>query len=541
MFGYKLMDRPQDPSHALEERLKFEALVADLAATFVSLPAEAVDREIETAQRQLVEALDLDRSSLFELSPDNTTLTMTHWWSRPQFPPLIIGTTGTTEDQFPWIRSRIRKGEIVVLPSLEHLPADAIDRANMRAVGVKSNVTLPLTVDGQVVGALAFGVLREERPWPDAIVNRLRLVAQVFAAALSRKRSDLALRSALAEVEQLRDRLRDENEYLQREVRTLHGSSQDIIGRSTAVLDVLELAQQVAGTTSTVLLLGETGTGKELMATHVHELSPRRERMMVRVNCAAIPAALLESELFGREKGAYTGALTRQVGRFELAHESTLFLDEVGDLPLDVQVKLLRVLEVREFERLGSSRTIRVDVRVIAATNRDLAAAVAAGTFRKDLYYRLNVFPIRLPALRERAEDIPELVWAFVDEFCRSFGKQVDEIPKANMHLLQRYDWPGNVREVRNVVERAVILARGRRLTIELPTAAERMSPELPATGALVDVERDHIRAVLERTSWRVRGEEGAASILGIKPTTLEARMARLGLYRPRRASSSSS
>ena len=537
MCGYRLMDRPQYPSPALEERLKFEALVADLSATFVSLPAEAVDREIETAQRLLVEALDLDRSSLYELSPDGVTLTMTHYWSRAEFPPL---TRGIPESQFPWIRSRIRQGEIVVLPSLDQLPQDTADKANMEALGIKSNVSLPLTVDGQVVGGLTFGVLREERPWPVAIVNRLRLVAQVFAGALARKRSDVALRAALAEVEQLRDRLRDENEYLQREVRTLHGGAKDIIGRSSALLDVLEQAQQVAGTTSTVLLLGETGTGKELMATHVHELSPRRGRMMVRVNCAAIPAALLESELFGREKGAYTGALSRQIGRFEIAHQSTLFLDEVGDLPLDVQAKLLRVLQEKEFERLGSPKPIRVDVRLIAATNRDLEAAVADGSFRKDLYYRLNVFPIRLPPLRERADDIPELVWAFVDELSRSHGKQVDEIPKANMLQLQRYGWPGNIREVRNVVERAVILARGRRLAIALPAGSERAAA-VPGTGALADVERNHIRAVLEKTGWRVRGEEGAASILGIKPTTLEARMARLGLHRPKRASSNPS
>lgn len=524
------MDGSQHLAPALEDRLKFEALVADLSATFVSIPADAVDREIEAAQRLLVTALDVDRCGLFELLPDGTTMALTHYWSRPEFPPLALGVTG---DRYPWIRSRLLQGEAVVIASLDDLPGDAADRANMQAIGIKSNVSLPLTVDGQVVGALTFGVLREERYWPPEIVNRLRLVAQVFASALSRKRSDLALRSALAEVEQLRDRLRDENDYLKREVSTLDGSSRDLIGRSAALLDVLEQAQQVAGTTSTVLLLGETGTGKELMATHLHQLSPRRGRLMVRVNCAAIPAALLESELFGREKGAYTGALSRQMGRFELADESTLLLDEVGDLPLDVQVKLLRVLQEGEFERLGSSRTIRVDVRLIAATNHDLDAAVADGTFRKDLYYRLNVFPMRLPPLRERAEDIPALVWAFVDEFCTSFGKQIDEIPKSNMLTLQRYSWPGNVREVRNVVERAVILARGRRLSIELPRRRERLDAEPSGNGRLVDVERDHIRAVLDRTGWRVRGDEGAARVLGIKPTTLEARMAKLGLRRP--------
>ncbi len=272
------MDGTRYLAPAPEDRLRFEALVADLSATFVSIPAEAVDREIETAQRLLVEALDVDRSGLFELSPDGTTLALTHYWSRPEFPRLASGLTG---DQFPWIRSRIRQGEVVTVSSLDDLPPDATDRGSMRAIGIKSNVALPLTVDGQVVGALTFGVLREERSWPAEIVNRLRLVAQVFASALARKRGDLALRSALAEVERLRDRLRDENDYLKREVSTLQGASKDIIGRSAALVDVLDQAQQVAGTSSTVLLVGETGTGKELMATRVHELSPRRGRMMV--------------------------------------------------------------------------------------------------------------------------------------------------------------------------------------------------------------------------------------------------------------------
>jgi formate hydrogenlyase transcriptional activator len=253
---------------------------------------------------------------------------------------------------------------------------------------------------------------------------------------------------------------------------------------------------------------------------------------MVRVNCAAIPSALFESELFGREKGAYTGALSRQAGRFEVADKSTLFLDEIGDLPLEMQVKLLRVLQERQIERLGSSKPINVDVRIVAATNRELEKGVAQGTFREDLYYRLNVFPIRTPPLRERPDDIPMLVWSFVDEFSKTFGKQIKSVPKDNMLALQRYQWPGNVRELRNVVERAVIIATGRHLTIDLP------KPSAPARArhasiALVDIERDHIIAVLERVKWRVRGTAGAADLLGMKPSTLESRMAKLGIQRP--------
>jgi transcriptional regulator with GAF, ATPase, and Fis domain len=254
---------------------------------------------------------------------------------------------------------------------------------------------------------------------------------------------------------------------------------------------------------------------------------------MVRVNCSAIPATLIESELFGREKGAYTGALTTQVGRFEMAHQSTIFLDEIGDLPADTQVKLLRVLEERKVERLGSPHAIHVDVRIIAATHRNLERGIANGTFREDLFYRLNVFPIQVPPLRERAEDIPLLAWRFVDEFSTRFGKHVEIIPPETMATLQQYGWPGNIRELRNVVERAMIVATGPQLTITLPAASAAAS-QRPTT--LADVTREHIRGVLESAGWRIRGPGGAAERLGLKPTTLETRMAKLGLDRPQRA-----
>jgi transcriptional regulator with GAF, ATPase, and Fis domain len=306
-----------------------------------------------------------------------------------------------------------------------------------------------------------------------------------------------------------------------------------ILGESEGIRRVLEQVKHVAVTDSTVLLLGETGTGKEVIAAHVHALSARRQRAMVRVNCSAIPATLLESELFGREKGAYTGALARQAGRFELAHHSTIFLDEIGDLPAETQVKLLRVLEERSFERLGSAQAIRVDTRVIAATHRNLEQGIAAGTFREDLFYRLNVFPIQVPPLRERVDDIPLLVWRFVEEFSTRFGKHVEVISSENMAALQQYSWPGNIRELRNVVERAMILATGPRLTIILPAASAAARQR---STTLADVTKEHIRGVLESAGWRIRGPGGAAERLGLKPTTLETRMAKLGLNRPQRA-----
>ena len=262
----------------------------------------------------------------------------------------------------------------------------------------------------------------------------------------------------------------------------------------------------------------------------IHERSPRRDRAMVRVNCAAIPAALIESELFGREKGAYTGALARQIGRFEMADGSTIFLDEISELPPESQVKLLRALQEKEIERLGSPRRIKVDVRIIAATNRDLVKAVADGHFREDLYYRLNVFPITAPPLRERREDIPLLVWAFIEEFSKAMGKSVEAIAKSSLRTLQQYDWPGNVRELRNAVERAMILASGPTLRIDPPGAAA--TPAARGLATLAEVEREHIQRVLEFTHWRVRGAGGAAEILGLPPTTLESRMAKLGLLR---------
>jgi transcriptional regulator with GAF, ATPase, and Fis domain len=306
-----------------------------------------------------------------------------------------------------------------------------------------------------------------------------------------------------------------------------------IVGQSLALRRVVEQIRQVAATDATVLLLGDTGTGKELFAAQIHEWSARRNRPMVRVNCAAIPATLIESELFGREKGAYTGALARQIGRFELSDHSTLFLDEIGDLPLEVQIKLLRVLEERVIERLGSPRAIPVDTRIVAATHRNLEQRIAEGTFREDLYYRLNVFPIVVPPLRERGDDIPLLVWRFVAEFSTQFGKHVDEIDDDSMAMLRQYSWPGNVRELRNVVERAMITATGRRLTIVPPHAARGVHA---ASARLTDVERAHIHSVLESTGWRIRGTAGAADRLGLKPTTLETRMAKLGLRRPRPA-----
>jgi PAS domain S-box-containing protein len=329
-------------------------------------------------------------------------------------------------------------------------------------------------------------------------------------------------------IDNFKEKLKNENVYLQEEIK-VERSHQEIVGQSQAIRRVLMKAEQVAPTNSTVLLLGETGTGKELIARAIHRYSKRGDRLMVKVNCAALPATLVENELFGREKGAYTGALTREIGRFELAHESTIFLDEIGELPLELQVKLLRVLQEGEFERLGSSRTIRVDARLIVATSRNLEAAVREGKFREDLYYRLNVFPIHIPPLRERREDIPMLTWHFLRDLGGRMGREIETVRTSTMNSFERYSWPGNVRELRNVIERHLIAYNGPVFEAELPPM---IRPVASAEDTAVEVERNHIHRVLQRTGWRIRGHGGAAETLDLKPTTLESRMRRLGIFR---------
>ncbi len=341
--------------------------------------------------------------------------------------------------------------------------------------------------------------------------------------------ANLDLKIALDELKELKDKIEAENVILREEVR-LSSVYKNIVGKSDRMKSVLVQAEQVAATDSTVLILGETGTGKELLARAIHEMSNRKDKSFIVVNCAALPATLVESELFGREKGAFTGAISRQIGRFEIADGATIFLDEIGELPLDTQSKLLRVLQEGHFERLGSSKLIQVDVRVIAATNRDLVSEIKQGRFREDLYYRLNVFPLELPPLRDRREDILLLTWTFIEAFKDSMGKRINKISAEGAGLLENYSWPGNIRELKNVIERSMIKSTGNILRIELP---EDRSTALGPHRGLNDMERAHILSVLEETHWRIRGSNGAAEILEMKPTTLASRMKRLGIVRP--------
>jgi formate hydrogenlyase transcriptional activator len=399
------------------------------------------------------------------------------------------------------------------------------------AEGLRSAYCLPLISHGQPLGTLVVASLQEDN-FPEKDAELLRHIANQIAIAVE---NALTFRQVVDRA----NKLSEEKLYLQDEIRTEH-NFEEIIGESPALKRILEQLETVAPTDSTILILGETGTGKELIARAIHNLSARRERTLVKVNCAAIPTGLLESELFGHEKGAFTGALAQRIGRFELAHRGTIFLDEVGDIPLELQPKLLRVLQEQEFERLGSSRTIRVDLRLVAATNVDLAEKVAEKQFRQDLYYRLNVFPVAIPSLRERREDIPLLVRYFAQKYARRMKKAIDMIPAKAMTTMTEYPWPGNVRELENFIERAVILSRGPELEVpvaELKQSARKSAAVLPnglgnGVATLEHAEREHIVRALGETNWVIGGPTGAAVRLGMKRTTLQSRMRKLGIAR---------
>ena len=520
----------------LQERLRFETLLSDLSAQFVNLAADQLDSAIKDAQRRVCECLDLDISALWQWSPANPgSQTLTHIYRRLPGPP--VPDQMDAREYFPWCLEQLTAGRQVRAASIEETPPEAArDREVWRHFGVKSALTIPLSTGGQPpVGSLGFNTLAVERPWPEELVQRVRLIAEVFAGALERKHAEEALRQSLAEVKRLQGQIEAENRYLREEYRLKLGRGQ-IVGESNAINHVLAAVEQVAPLRTTVLILGETGVGKELVARRIHELSPRSRRPMVKVNCSALPSTLVESELFGREKGAYTGSVSRELGRFEIADGSTIFLDEVGELPLELQAKLLRVLEEGEFERVGSPRTLHTDARVIAATNRDLEAEVAAGRFRRDLYYRLSAFPIRVPPLRERREDIPLLMWAIVEEFCASMHRDVTSIPRRAVETLKMHDWPGNVRELRNVIERAMIRSAGPALEVELPGSPP---PSVEPATSLDEAQRRHIAKVIEAAGGRVSGPGGAAELLGLKRTTLNSLMKRLGMAAARGGGSS--
>jgi formate hydrogenlyase transcriptional activator len=444
---------------------------------------------------------------------------------------IALGSVMETEGTAGGMAIRTKKPVYLPHPDTVKFPSELTKRFFEK--GFQSACSVPLLAQGRVIGVLTVGSLRENALTQEDI-DLLSQVAQQIGLA-----ADNAM--AYREIEKLKNKLTEEKLYLEDEIRS-EGNFEEIIGESPALGQILSQIERVAPTDSTILIRGETGTGKELIARAIHNLSGRRNRTLVKVNCAAIPMGLLESELFGHERGAFTGAISQRIGRFELAHQGTLFLDEVGDIPFELQPKLLRVLQEQQFERLGSTRTQQVDVRLVAATNCDLEKMVADRQYRSDLYYRLNVFPVTIPPLRERPEDIPLLVRFFAQRFARRMKKPIESVSASTSATLARYHWPGNVRELENVIERAVILSRGPELEVPLgelkvtpaPEPVVRAKPEAAASGSstLQSVERDHILQVLEETKWLVAGPAGAAAKLGMKRTTLQAKMRKLGITR---------
>ncbi len=636
--------------------MQFEMLLSEISARFVNLPSEQVESEIQDAQKRICNALNFDRSSMWQISkPNRNDLPLTHMYQYLEADNLPVPKQLAALDSAPWTAQKILNGEIVAISSMDDLPPEAEqDRKFYQSYATKSTAVIPIMAGGVVMGMMAFATTREERVWSAKLLLRLQVVAQVFTNAIARKRGDQALRESEArlslaadaagaglwivniktgifwstgkskellglmpdekmgfqrfldlihpedrekvrkgtlkamesrdiqrnefrvilpnentrwivslgraysessvepesmmgvfiditrkketecsltkayeEIKQLKDKLEAENIYL-RNSGSEKNNYENIIGQNSALRKVIQKVEQVAPTDAVVLITGETGTGKELIADAIHHFSKRKDRLMVKVNCAALPASLMESELFGHEKGAYTGASTKQIGRFELAENSTLFLDEITEMPLELQAKLLRVIQNKEFERLGNPKTIRVDVRLIAATNRDMISEVEKGTFRKDLYYRFNVFPIEVPPLRERLDDIPLLVDVFVREFSKKMRKKILTIPKRTMDALQCYQWPGNIRELRNVVEHGVIISSGTTLHLKLPKLKDY--PGWTNAPTLEEAEKQYITEVLNRTGWRIKGPNGAAMILGLKPSSLYAKMKRLGI-----------
>jgi formate hydrogenlyase transcriptional activator len=495
---------PPTPLTPDDELQQFERALVTLSSRFARVNAEEIGPAIVGALEQVAQALRVDAAALVEFA-DGPRVSHVHVW--PSSVP--------ADDLHPspgMIESLLRNGVLKknLVPTL----------------------AVPVIVAGDAICALIVRANLASRRWSDPAVERLRLLAEILGVAMLRCRQEAALRASLATIERLNARLEADNVYLKEEIKTYHDFD-EIVGESGALRMALTRLGQVAPMNASVLLLGETGTGKELFARAVHDRSRRSARALVRVNCAALPPTLVESELFGHEKGAFTGAVTMRQGRFELADGGTIFLDEIGDLSAEIQAKLLRVLQEGEFERVGSSRTRKVDVRVIAATHRDLEADVASGRFRADLYYRLSVFPIALPALRERREDIPRLAWFFIHRHQRDLGRRIAKVPQDVMQALQQHAWPGNVRELENVIERAMIRSAGD--TLELDEALGRRTTGAHTTSSemLDDIQRAHIESVLAASGWKVNGARNAAERLGIHPNTLRFRMKKLGIIAP--------
>ncbi len=507
-------------AEAETERLRqFEQIVAATASEFVHASPDQVDARVEQALQRLCKCVDADLGTLLQWNDsEKSTMKVSHEWDAdfvcgPHFRGTVL------VDEYPWLATRLRESEPLLIHNPDDFPPEAdAERATCRRIGIRSILWAPFVAAHGLQGYIALSTVNRPGAWLENTVPQLGLVGNVLANAIERQRADHKLLQAYAEIRQLKDYLESENLTLREEIKATF-DEEELVGKSHAFQTVIHQVEQVARTDSTVLLLSETGTGKSLIARLLHRQSRRKDRPLVTVNCAALPAELIESELFGHEKGAFTGAVDRKIGRFELADGATIFLDEIGDLSAHTQVRLLRVLQEREFERVGGAETVRINVRVIAATNRDLEDMVRQGVFRQDLYYRLNVFPIHVPPLRERRTDILELANFFVEKYSTENHKYVRRISTPAIDMMMSYHWPGNVRELENCIERAILLTaddvvHGHHLPPTLQTAEASSTPMRGTLEETLDrVEREMLIEALKNS----RGNKAkAARELGI-------------------------
>ncbi|MBT8340026.1 MAG: sigma 54-interacting transcriptional regulator [Desulfatitalea sp.] len=521
--------------------LQFELFLSEVSATYINIHRNVLDSVIKSDLGKLGRLLEADRCLFYSADPDpgvkRFMFSLAYaWWPRSDNKEMIEIFKWREQhpnflDDFQFFADRLHAGEIFHFEKIDDLPEEAAAiKAIYTNIGIKSVIAIPVSVAETIMGALVIVTTRGNRSWPEDLVPRLRLFGEVFANAIIRKQNEEAIDIALSEIKDLKGQLETDYHYLTEEIELEHNYG-DIVGHSRSFQQILLKVEQVAPTNTPVLLLGETGTGKGLIARSIHNAGGHSNRPLVQLNCAALSPSLIESELFGHEKGAFSGAVSQRIGRFEMAHGTTLFLDEIGELPIDLQSKLLRVLQDGEFERVGGNRTIKADVRVIAATNRDLEKEVENGNFRPDLWYRLSVFPIMVPPLRERIEDIPYFVNFFVEKYGKWIGKKFNKIPKKMITGLEKYHWPGNIRELENLIERAVITSPEGKLRIEIPAHTGPAPQDDMLT--LQEVERRHIFKVLEKFNWVIEGSAGAARQLGLHPSTLRFRMKKLNIERP--------
>lgn len=516
---------------ALHRRQEYQATLAAISSRLVKTQYDDADDDMVECLQQICSYIGGNRITLSWIDLESRTGEVLYTWHESGGQMIYA----IDPDRFPYLSEKLLNNEPLRVSRLEELPPEAeADRQLLQSVGMRSFLFRPLAIAGDVVGLLTMGNDAETREWTAQDLEDLQVFGELLANFVMRMRQRQALDAALDGLHRATERLEAENVYLRTEIKLNH-DFEEIVGESDALRRSLQMVEQVADTMTPVLILGETGTGKELVARALHEHSSRRHRPLVKVNCAALPANLVESELFGYEKGAFTSADSSKRGRFDLAHGSTLFLDEIGEIPYELQAKLLRVLQEGEFERLGGSKTIKVDVRIIAATNRDLWQACEDGEFRSDLYYRINTFPIEMPALRDRGGDIRLLAEHFARLHAQRLGRDLTAISASMMKQLERYDWPGNVRELEGVIQRALLSSSGPILELGRSLGGRAGGDDRHGTSAnkLRQVERDHITTILDECKWKISGGKGAAAALGIPPSTLRSKMKKLGIQRP--------